>query len=120
VDQPHRWCVRSRVSRRHLVPKHSLAVMPRPEGLQVCRFVATRTVPWRSRPHPLRDHFPKSWLNIFDPKDFLSHVGGKVFGDCRVMDVEVDNKEPFPESHGAYWANAEVWNAITVRLKGEA
>src|SRR5260370_312036 len=27
--------VRSRVSRRHLVPKRSLAVMPRPEGLQV-------------------------------------------------------------------------------------
>src|SRR5260370_7706119 len=27
--------VRSRVSRRHLDPKRSLAVMPRPEGLQV-------------------------------------------------------------------------------------
>jgi hypothetical protein len=71
-------------------------------------------------PHPLPDHFPKSWLNIFDPRDFLSYMGAKVFGDTRVRDIEVDNKESFPESHGAYWANAEVWNAITARLKGEA
>ena len=37
-------------------------------------------------------------------------------GSARVEDVEVNNKQPFPQSHSAYWANPEVWEAIVPRL----
>jgi len=61
---------------------------------------------------PLPDHFPQ-WLNIYDSRDFLSYIG-----DCeglfpgKITDVQVDNSQPFPEAHGAYWANEQTWNAI--------
>ena len=58
----------------------------------------------------LPKHFPQ-WLNIYDLRDFLSYVGEGVFPE-RVMDVEVDNRQPFPEAHGAYWANNATWDAI--------
>ena len=58
----------------------------------------------------LPDHFP-DWLNIWDPRDFLSYIGAGVFPD-RVRDVEVDNRQPFPAAHSAYWENPEVWAAI--------
>jgi len=58
----------------------------------------------------LPEHFPK-WLNIYDLRDFLSYVGEGVF-PSRLTDVQVDNRQPFPEAHGAYWANAETWNEI--------
>jgi len=58
----------------------------------------------------LPTHFPK-WLNIYDLRDFLSYVGEGVFPE-RVVDVKVNNKQPFPEAHGAYWANQETWDAI--------
>jgi hypothetical protein len=59
---------------------------------------------------PLPEHFPQ-WLNIYDLRDFLSYIGGEVFPG-KVKDVKVDNKQPFPEAHGAYWANKETWKAI--------
>jgi hypothetical protein len=59
---------------------------------------------------PLPEHFPQ-WLNIYDLRDFLSYVGEGVFPG-KLRDVVVDNKQPFPESHSAYWANQETWNAI--------
>ena len=61
---------------------------------------------------PLPEYFPK-WLNIYDPSDFLSYIG-----DCeglfsgKIIDVQVDNQQPFPEAHGAYWANEQTWSAI--------
>jgi len=58
----------------------------------------------------LPEYFPK-WLNIYDLRDFLSYVGEGVF-PSRLTDVQVDNRQPFPEAHGAYWANAETWNEI--------
>lgn len=58
----------------------------------------------------LPKHFPQ-WLNIYDLRDFLSYVGEGVFPE-RVVDVKVDNKQPFPEAHGAYWANKETWDVI--------
>lgn len=58
----------------------------------------------------LPKHFPQ-WLNIYDLRDFLSYVGEGVFPE-RVVDVKVNNKQPFPEAHGAYWANQETWDAI--------
>ncbi len=59
---------------------------------------------------PLPKQFP-SWLNIYDPRDFLSYVGAEVFRG-RVTDQRVDNGEPFPQAHGAYWRNDEVWRHV--------
>ncbi len=58
----------------------------------------------------LPNHFPQ-WLNIYDLRDFLSYVGEGVFPE-KVVDVKVDNRQPFPAAHGAYWANEETWDAI--------
>jgi pimeloyl-ACP methyl ester carboxylesterase len=63
---------------------------------------------------PLPEHFP-NWLNIYDLRDFLSYVGANVFPN-KVQDVLVDNKQPFPRSHSAYWTNPATWNAIVPRL----
>lgn len=63
---------------------------------------------------PLPDHFPP-WLNIYDLRDFLSYIGAGVFKD-KVQDIIVDNKQPFPRSHGAYWSNVAIWKAIKGRL----
>ena len=63
---------------------------------------------------PLPPTFP-AWLNIYDPRDFLSYIGAGVFGD-RVVDVEVDNRQPFPRSHSAYWTNPATWQAILAHL----
>jgi len=63
----------------------------------------------------LPDHVPR-WINIYDLRDFLSYIGGKTF-QGRVQDVEVNNRQPFPQSHSAYWNNpqvfAEIANAMT-------
>jgi hypothetical protein len=61
-------------------------------------------------PAPLPGHFPR-WLNIYDPRDLLSYVGAGVFPG-RVEDVEVDNGQPFPVAHSAYWSNAATWAAV--------
>lgn len=65
----------------------------------------------------LPDHFPK-WVNIYDLRDVLSYVGdhpGLFYG--KIKDVKVDNKQPFPESHGAYWYNSDTWDAILTELE---
>ncbi|MEA5464607.1 hypothetical protein VB741_12800, partial [Leptothoe sp. PORK10 BA2] len=56
----------------------------------------------------------KNWLNIYDLRDFLSYVGNQdgLFAG-KMTDVLVDNRQPFPEAHGAYWANDATWDAIT-------
>jgi Alpha/beta hydrolase family len=59
---------------------------------------------------PLPADFP-AWLNIYDPRDFLSYVGAPVFPG-RVEDRQVDNGQPFPQSHSAYWKNDETWRSI--------
>ncbi|MBD2028225.1 hypothetical protein [Leptolyngbya sp. FACHB-711] len=70
---------------------------------------ALQTLPYGE---PLPEFFPK-WLNIYDLRDFLSYIG-----DCeglfpgKVTDVPVDNRQPFPEAHGAYWANKQTWEEI--------
>ena len=60
---------------------------------------------------PLPAYFPASWLNIYDLRDFLSYIGANVFPG-RIRDVQVDNKQPFPHAHGAYFANQQTWEAI--------
>jgi len=59
---------------------------------------------------PLPDLFPK-WLNVYDPHDFLSYVGEKVF-EGRVSDFMVNSGQPFPKSHSAYWSEPELWRRI--------
>jgi len=59
---------------------------------------------------PLPEHFPP-WLNLYDLRDFLSYIGANVFPG-RVQDVLVDNRQPFPQSHSAYWTNPSTWSAI--------
>ncbi len=63
----------------------------------------------------LPEGFP-DWINIYDLQDFLSYMGGTIFPN--VQDILVDNKQPFPQSHGAYWSNKATWKAILPRIKG--
>jgi hypothetical protein len=68
---------------------------------------------------PLPDHFPKHWLNIYDPRDFLSYLAQPVFPDHperKITDARVNNGEPFPQSHTSYWDNDEVWEAINKKI----
>lgn len=58
----------------------------------------------------LPETFPK-WLNIFDRNDFLSFIGERMFPG-RVVDVEVQSGQPFPDSHSAYVGNPQTWAAI--------
>jgi hypothetical protein len=62
----------------------------------------------------LPETFPH-WLNIYDRNDFLSYVGEKIFPG-KIQDVEIDSKQPFPESHGAYWNNDKVWDAVWQKM----
>jgi hypothetical protein len=63
----------------------------------------------------LPEHFPK-WLNIYDLRDFLSYVVEPVFGDTNARDVMVDNRLPFPDSHGGYFSNPSVWKTVVDAL----
>ena len=65
---------------------------------------------------PLPAGFPK-WLNIYDRRDLLSYVAGKVFflpsqPAPDIRDAEVDNGLPFPDSHSGYWANPQTWEHV--------
>ena len=82
-------------------------------ALQSLEFNATPATPPESRLPP---EFPR-WLNLYDRRDFLSFVGAGLFG-ARVTDVLVNNRQPFPHSHGAYWTNEQTWDAIRTALQG--
>jgi hypothetical protein len=58
----------------------------------------------------LPEHVP-AWLNIYDRRDILSYLAAPLFGE-RTVDVAVDNGQPFPQSHSAYWTNPAVWREI--------
>jgi hypothetical protein len=66
-------------------------------------------------PRTLPEHFPRRWLNIYDPWDLLAYRAAKVFPP-HATDVEVSNGQPFPFAHSAYWSNIEVWGAIDTWL----
>jgi hypothetical protein len=58
-------------------------------------------------------HFPR-WVNVYDLRDFLSFRGEGISQfQGRVKDYGVDNKQPFPESHSAYWSNPETYKIIS-------
>lgn len=67
-------------------------------------------LPGLSHPNPLPGFFPP-WLNVYDRRDILSYVGAGVLGGG-VRDVSVDNGQPFPQSHSAYWTNPALWDAV--------
>ncbi|MFJ8198229.1 hypothetical protein [Streptomyces sp. NPDC096152] len=58
----------------------------------------------------LPPNFPE-WVNIYDQRDFLAYVARPLFGD-RVRDVRVDNGQPFPRCHSAYWFNSQCCEAV--------
>lgn len=66
-------------------------------------------------PEPLPAGFP-SWLNVYDLRDPMSYVGSGVLGPG-VRDVAVNNGQPFPDSHSAYWTNEAMWAAVTAFLQ---
>ncbi len=78
---------------------------------------ALQTLPFQDIPvdQRLPAHFPDC-LNIYDMRDFLSYIGAGLFGN-RVTDKPVDNRQPFPHSHCAYWTNNEVWDVILNKIK---
>lgn len=59
---------------------------------------------------PLPAAFPP-WLNVHDPADLLSGVAEALFGG-RVHDLAVESRQPFPQSHGAYWSQPALWAAL--------
>jgi hypothetical protein len=61
------------------------------------------------KPPELPTDFPR-WMNVYDRNDFLSYVACRLL-PC-VQELEVDSGKPFPESHGDYINNPEVWQAI--------
>jgi pimeloyl-ACP methyl ester carboxylesterase len=74
---------------------------------------ALSSLAWRQ---PLPGHFPR-WLNFYDPRDFLAYCGSEIFPGVAI-DVRVDNGQPFPDSHGAYWQNDhEMWPEINRFLR---
>ncbi|MFE2584661.1 hypothetical protein [Streptomyces sp. NPDC059378] len=66
-------------------------------------------------PETLPGHFPRRWLNIYDPWDLLAYRAAKVFPQ-HASDVEVSNGQPFPFAHSAYWSNDKVWDAVRTWL----
>jgi hypothetical protein len=79
-------------------------------GSQAPYFYEIDALVSRSFGSGLPKFFPK-WLNFLDPRDFLSYRAAKIFPGF-AQDKWVDNGQPFPESHGAYWNNDEVWEEI--------
>ncbi|MBW5486791.1 alpha/beta fold hydrolase, partial [Streptomyces bambusae] len=71
-------------------------------------------LPGLVHPEPLPDHVP-DWLNLYDPRDLLGYVGAPLFPG-RVTDVAVDNRQPFPAAHSAYWTNPAIYRALAGRL----
>ncbi|MGW0083030.1 hypothetical protein [Streptomyces sp. NPDC003393] len=66
-------------------------------------------------PETLPEHFPRRWLNIYDPWDLLAYRAAKVF-PLHASDMEVSNGQPFPFAHSAYWTNSTVWDAVRTWL----
>lgn len=72
------------------------------------------SLPSLEHPAPLPPHVP-DWLNLYDPRDLLGHVGAGLFPG-RVTDVPVDSRQPFPAAHSAYWSHPAVYRHIVERL----
>ncbi len=60
-------------------------------------------------PQPLPIGFPP-WLNLYDRNDFLSYIANRLWP--KVIDVEIESGQPFPDSHSAYFGNEATWLEI--------
>ena len=86
-------------------------------GSQAPYFYELDALVSRSFGSGLGDHFTQKWLNFYDLRDFLSYRAAMIFPG-KVTDKIVDNGQPFPESHGAYWHNdKEFWEPVTKFLE---
>lgn len=61
---------------------------------------------------PMPKNFPRKWLNIWDPNDFLSFLANGVFPNGVVKDFEARSDLPFPDAHTAYWDQQGVWEEM--------
>ncbi|MFD5538805.1 hypothetical protein ACFWIJ_13440 [Streptomyces sp. NPDC127079] len=80
-------------------------------GSQAPFFYETGALVSLEHPRQLPGHFPRRWLNLYDRRDLLSFRAAKVF-PAVATDHEVDNRQPFPFAHTAYWSNRKVWDAV--------
>lgn len=75
----------------------------------------------RRRGDPLPATFVRRWVNVYDPRDFLSYTAQGVFpatpgGPPPVADRLVDNGLAFPDAHSGYWDNDETWAVIAPEI----
>ena len=73
------------------------------------------------RGDPLPKTFVRRWVNVYDPRDFLSYMGQDVFpsvsgGPPPVADRMVDSGLTFPDSHSGYWENPQTWAAVAPEI----
>src|SRR5262249_41911702 len=73
-------------------------------GSQAPYLYTIDALPCLRRSDRLPGHFVQRWINVYDRRDYLSFVAGRVFPG-RVADRHIDNRAPFPRSHNAYFGN---------------
>ncbi|MGI5429220.1 alpha/beta fold hydrolase [Streptomyces sp. CA-179760] len=104
-----------------IIALDTLVVAPLPQvrllvtvGSQAPFLYESGSLPSLTHPQELPAHVP-GWLNLYDPRDLLSYVGARLFPG-RITDTPVDNGQPFPAAHSAYWTNLDVYRRIAERL----
>lgn len=60
--------------------------------------------------------FAVPWVNLWNPRDWLSFEAAPVLGEDRVRDVEVGALQPFPAAHGAYWTREVLYREMAGML----
>ena len=102
---------------RENIPQVKLLITVGSQSPYFYEINALQSLPFKNIPanERLPSHFP-AWLNLYDRRDFLSYIGAGIFGS-KVTDFEVDNRQPFPNSHGAYWNNSVVWERIIKKIQ---
>ena len=79
-------------------------------GSQAAFFYEVGALYACEHPDRLPSHFPR-WLNVYDPRDLLSYSAARVFPG-QAVDRSVDNRQPFPYAHSAYWSNEAFWDEV--------
>ncbi len=54
----------------------------------------------------------KEWISVYDRNDVLSFMAAPIFD--RVTESETKTKLPFPDSHGSYWDDIDVYRKFFV------
>ena len=90
-------------------------------GSQAPFLYELNALPSRAYGEELPKHFVQRWVNIYDPRDFLSYkIEGLFTAETEApptfQDEEVDNRLRFPDSHGGYWANEATWKVVAREL----